>query len=122
MVMKNPIERQKRIARCLAEVSRVSCEGGIGHVEIPDPETGNHITFEIDQNRAREILGGLIDLQISDLWKQIGDGRTLSPCEREAVKLWTASTIAEMQDAECERRAVAHLRRSKFLFVKGDQS
>jgi hypothetical protein len=119
--MTTTYDSQELFEQCIGIVSRVVREGGIGHVQIPDPGTGALATVEIDQDRALELLSALIDNHIGNMWKRIRDGQTLSPNEREALKLWTAVTVAEMGDAERDHRAAAHVRRAQLYLVESDK-
>jgi hypothetical protein len=100
---------------------RVSREGGVASVVLPDPETGKLVTFEIDQAGARDVLAALLDSFVSDLWKQIRDGKLLTPSDRQYLIHWTAATVTEHEAAERERRAASMRRRAELYVVKGDQ-
>ena len=67
----------------IATAARISRDGGFAHIELPHPETGEIATIEIDQPRARELLGWLLDSLASNLWQKIRDGQSLAPSDRE---------------------------------------
>ncbi len=118
--MLTPTERQEIIGHAIDAASRVARDGGIGHVELPHPETGKLTTVEIDQRRAREVICWLNDVLAEVLWKQIRDGQPLALKDRLFLKIWTASTIAESEDAEREHRTESKKHRAQLYLVNGD--
>ncbi|MDE2183477.1 MAG: hypothetical protein KGJ78_10700 [Alphaproteobacteria bacterium] len=114
-------ERKEFVARAIDTASRVAREGGVGHVQLPHPETGQLAVFEVNQESAHEILCALLDRLASDLWNQIADGCSLPLQDREFLRVWTAVTIAESEDAEQERRTESSARRSHLYVIQGDK-
>jgi hypothetical protein len=114
-------DRQRSLEAIIATATRIARDGITETVEIPDFKTAERAAVQVDQAAARKLLAGLNDTYVSGIWLQIRNGQTLPRQDREALSLWTAATIAEMEDAERDRRAVVSERRPQLYLVKGDR-
>jgi hypothetical protein len=113
----------------ITEASRISCDGGTGSVELPDPDTGNLTRQQLDQKSARELLavfnGNLMvtaracDTLMVEIWTAILAGNSIAAAARESLREWTAATLADAEGAEREmskgRRAALMMSRDEAL-------
>ena len=79
---------EQALCHALDKITRVYRQGGIGHIALPDSETGELVVMSVDQRAAEEIIASLVDAMIADLRQRKARGEMLSASEEKALSLW----------------------------------
>ena len=87
-------ENKRAFVKALMTAARISREGGVEDIELPDPATGEIIKVRLDQEAARDMILVYLDLLTSQMLKDFDSGLAPAPSDREALELWLAASNA----------------------------
>ena len=85
-------EKRQAFVKALATAARISREGGIEEIELPNPETGKIELIRLDRDSARELLSLYLDTLTSQMLRDLDSGVPLDPSDREALVLWLSAS------------------------------